>query len=222
MNIPVISFPHNKIYAKNHWMCYLSRPKPKPEKGQKSTKITENTTSNTNEKHIIVTHTPTSYKHLFWATRQLIIIIVQHLNLIGPAFENIEIHLGGVGCLKFNLNPIKFPLESVLGAGINHLVSHLCSIRRPLQVDTKIKNEINRLRTWFFKSYKGVAKKWRWRYKTTYLVMFNLKWVKWHKLKVRISDVYSTQLLNYFRYILNLKLHYRLSICIWIFWSLIR
>lgn len=51
--------------------------------------------------------------------------------LVDAAFENIEIHLSWISCLKLHLNPIKLTLEPVLGARVDHLASHLCYIRTP-------------------------------------------------------------------------------------------
>jgi len=45
---------------------------------------------------------------------------------------DVQTHLTRICSLQFNLNPIKFPLESVLGACIHHLHSHLRCIRRPV------------------------------------------------------------------------------------------
>ncbi|ANM70923.1 hypothetical protein AT5G59895, partial [Arabidopsis thaliana] len=48
------------------------------------------------------------------------------------AFQNIKIHLSWISCLKLHLNSIKFTLEPVLRARIDHLASHLCYVGTPL------------------------------------------------------------------------------------------
>nr|ACU14642.1 unknown [Glycine max] len=52
-------------------------------------------------------------------------------HLIGTAFEHIKTHLSRISCLQLNLNSIKLPLESIFGAGINHLAPNPRCIRGP-------------------------------------------------------------------------------------------
>ena len=53
------------------------------------------------------------------------------VSLKSSSFDNVEAHFAGICGLQFHLNSIQFPLESVLGARINHLISHYRCVGGP-------------------------------------------------------------------------------------------
>lgn len=54
--------------------------------------------------------------------------------LIGPAPDDVEAHLAGVGGLDLALDAVQLPPEPVLGAGVQHLAPGTCSVRGPIHI----------------------------------------------------------------------------------------